>query len=132
MPKKDTTSAVLGMLSTVGAQTRAAEVAAVSASGEQLTPSSTPAPEPEPAVVSRAVETQAPASVSSLPPVRTKSPAADAPRTVRLSPSAAQQLREAWLEAKRDDVLLTAQDFASSLVEDALHRRRRTRTAASR
>ena len=38
---------------------------------------------------------------------------------------------DAWLEAKRDDVLLTAQDFASDLVEEMLKvRRRRTRAAS--
>jgi hypothetical protein len=40
-------------------------------------------------------------------------------------------LRDAWLEAKRDDVLLTAQDFASDLVDEALARRRRARMSAS-
>ena len=69
-----------------------------------------------------------PASVSALPtpPPSTTTAANDAPRTLRLRPETAQKLRAAWLEAKRDDVLLTAQDFASNLVEDALRRRRRT------
>lgn len=126
MPKKDTANAVLGMLSTAGAQTRAAEAAAATTSDEK------PEPAPELTTASRVVDVQPTASVSSLPPARAKSTAADAPRTVRLSQAAAQQLREAWLEAKRDDVLLTAQDFASALVEDALNRRRRSRAASSR
>ncbi|MGE2817930.1 hypothetical protein ACQI5H_22715 [Mycobacterium heidelbergense] len=49
----------------------------------------------------------------------------EAPRTLRLRPATAQRVRQAWLEAKRDDVLLTAQDFVSDLVEEALTRRRR-------
>ena len=54
-----------------------------------------------------------------------------APRTLRLRPATAAGLRAAWLEAKRDDVLLTAQDFASDLVEDALARHRRRRAVSS-
>jgi hypothetical protein len=54
-----------------------------------------------------------------------------APRTLRLRPDTASRLRAAWLEAKRDDVLLTAQDFASELVDDALVRHRRRRAASS-
>ena len=61
-----------------------------------------------------------------------KSVADEAPRTLRLRKDTAQQLREAWLEAKRDDVQLTAQDFASNLVDEALSRRRRQRSASSR
>lgn len=131
MPKKDTTSAVVGMLSSVGARTRASEAAVESPPSAPSTTAPTPAPEPVPTAVGIRTEEQ-PASVSSLPPARVTSSAAQAPRTIRLSPSAAQQLRDAWLEAKRDDVLLTAQDFASSLVEEALHRRRPARSTASR
>ncbi len=36
-------------------------------------------------------------------------------------------MREAWLVAKREDVLLTAQDFASDLIEEALGARTRSR-----
>jgi len=111
MLKKDTAAAVLGMLSTAGAQTR-------------LTPE--PA---EPAAAPRAVTVteDAPASVSALPtpPRPTIAAAAEAPRTLRLRPTTAHRIRQAWLEAKRDDVLLTAQDFASDLVDEALARRRR-------
>ena len=51
---------------------------------------------------------------------------------MRLRVETAHQLRAAWLEAKRDDVLLTAQDFASDLVDEALatRSRRRTRNAS--
>jgi hypothetical protein len=51
---------------------------------------------------------------------------------MRLRPETANALREAWLEAKRDDVLLTAQDFASHLVDEALARRKRQRSSATR
>lgn len=114
MPKKDTAAAVLGMLSTAGAQTR-------------LTPE--PAEPAAQAAAPRAVTVteDAPASVSALPtpPRPTVATAAEAPRTLRLRPTTAHRLRQAWLEAKRDDVLLTAQDFASDLVDEALARRRR-------
>lgn len=114
MPKKDTAAAVLGMLSTAGAQTR-------------LTPE--PADPAAKATAPRAVTVteDAPASVSVLPaaPRPTVATAAEAPRTLRLRPTTAHRLRQAWLEAKRDDVLLTAQDFASDLVDEALARRRR-------
>jgi hypothetical protein len=124
MPKKDTAAAVLGMLSTVGAQTRLAE------------------PEPAPAVESAAAQSadatvtvtkQPQASVSPLhtSPQSISAPASSAPRTLRLRKSTAARLREAWLEAKRDDVLLTAQDFASDLVEDALRRRERRMSAST-
>lgn len=114
MPKKDTASAVLGMLSTAGAQTRR--------------PLEDPAPAtetmPRPTVT---VTEDVPASVSALPtgPRATIAAAPEAPRTLRLRSTTALRLREAWLEAKRDDVLLTAQDFASDLVDEALRRRRR-------
>jgi hypothetical protein len=111
------------MLSTVGAQTRAADPI------EPLPPvAAQPVLPAEPSAESRQS-----ATVRTLPaqaPV--KSIADEAPRTLRLRKDTAQQLREAWLEAKRDDVLLTAQDFASNLVDEALSRRRRQRPASSR
>lgn len=115
MPKKDTAAAVLGMLSTAGAQTRkAADGVGDSELGS-----------PPPAVT---VTESSPMPVSALPPVRRPSAAAEvkAPRTLRLRSSTAERLRQAWLHAKRDDVLLTAQDFASDLMDDALARRRRS------
>jgi len=129
MPKKDTAAAVLGMLSSAGAETRASvrepEVPAPSAP-------STPEPESTPAAAAAPVEPAAPtASVSSLPAARRGKAEEAAPRTLRLRPDTAAQLRAAWLEAKRDDVLLTAQDFASNLVDDALARHNRRRAAAS-
>jgi hypothetical protein len=122
MPKKDTAAAVIGMLSTAGAQTR-------------RTPESTPPVEEARAAVAPATVTvtqDAPASVSALPtPAHpTAATASQAPRTLRLRPVTAHRLRQAWLEAKRDDVLLTAQDFASDLVDEALLARRRRRPAA--
>jgi hypothetical protein len=130
MPKKDTASAVLGMLSVAGAQTR------------PTVPEPPAAPAPEPFApesdVSSATETPpaeaaTSASVSTLPTNGKRPAAADdaAPRTLRLRPGTAAGLRAAWLEAKRDDVLLTAQDFASDLVEDALARHRRRRAVNS-
>jgi hypothetical protein len=71
------------------------------------------------------------ASVSRLPSRAPKSPVDNSKRTVRLRSTTAVELRNAWLEAKRDDVLLTVQDFASDLVDDALARRRRRRTTAT-
>ena len=129
MPKKDTATAVLGMLSTAGAQTRPTLP-------EPPTPEVTPptAPEPDVAVAEAAVAPEPPAaSVSTLPSSAKRRGAADdaAPRTLRLRPDTAARLRAAWLEAKRDDVLLTAQDFASDLVEDALARPRRRRAVSS-
>jgi hypothetical protein len=116
MPKKDTAAAVIGMLSTAGAQTR--QTAGGTEPGEQVS-----------AAPSVTVTEDAPASVTTLPtPALPAAPAAEAPRTLRLLPATAQRLRQAWLEAKRDDVLLTAQDFASELVDEALARRRRSRT----
>jgi hypothetical protein len=119
MPKKDTAAAVAAMLSTAGAQTRRIP--------ERIEP---PAPAPiAPAAASVTVTEPAPATVTTLPPPATPGRAtiAEAPRTLRLQPTTAQRLRDAWLEAKRDDVLLTAQDFASALVDEALTRRGRSR-----
>ncbi|MBE1551900.1 hypothetical protein GGC64_005987 [Mycobacterium sp. OAS707] len=114
MPKKDTATAVLSMLSTAGAQTRRI--------GES--------PEPVEEIVDAPVVTvteQPQASVSPLysapQPLPAEAASSKAPRTLRLRPAAASRLRDAWLAAKRDDVLLTAQDFASDLVEEALARR---------
>jgi hypothetical protein len=135
MPKKDTASAVLGMLSTAGAQTRPSIAAphapepVVNAEPEVAPPPTAAAPEPAAATP----EPAGAASVSRLPGARPQQgPAEDAaPRTLRLRPETASRLRAAWLEAKRDDVLLTAQDFASELVEEALVRHRRRRAASS-
>jgi hypothetical protein len=129
MPKKDTESAVLGMLSSVGEQTRRPSAPAAPRVAE---PRST-------APVERSVGNEPPASrgeepeasISQLPPRAPDRKGDDVKRTVRLRGPAAVELRNAWLEAKRDDVLLTIQDFASDLVEDALARRRRRRSTAS-
>lgn len=127
MPKKDVAAAVLGMLSTAGAETRAAtpEVSETSAPAA--------APEPTPAArVDPVVDTRPTASVRHLPPAPAATTPDAAPRTLRLQPATAAELRAAWLEAKRDDVLLTAQDFASALVGEALAARRRRRTTGAR
>ncbi|WP_428338848.1 hypothetical protein [Mycobacterium sp.] len=119
MPKKDTAAAVAAMLSTAGAQTRRIP--------ERIEPTA-PAPA-APAITAVTVTEPAPATITTLPPPVAPAPApiAEAPRTLRLQPTTAQRLRDAWLEAKRDDVLLTAQDFASALVDEALSRRGRSR-----
>jgi hypothetical protein len=44
-----------------------------------------------------------------------------APRTIRLSQNMANQLREAWIEARRSgDVLLSYQDFADDIIDQGL------------
>jgi hypothetical protein len=138
MPKKDAATAVLGMLTNVGAQTRPTPTGATSDPGETIPAAAAPverAPAPPaapaPPTVETLVDTRPTATVSAFPsaPAATKD---DAPRTLRLRPATAQALRAAWLEAKRDDVLLTAQDFASSLVDEGLARRHRQRAASSR
>lgn len=121
MPKKDTHSAVLGMLSAAGEQTRVVTEEPASESRASTAKPTTPVAE-RPTDVSRPVTTL---SRPAAQPVA----AEPAPRTMRLREGAASGLRAAWLEAKRDDVLLTAQDFASDLVEEAL--RRRSRAARS-
>jgi hypothetical protein len=122
MPKKDTASAVRGMLSSAGAQTRRPLESSASTIEAVAAPTVT-------------VTEEARASVSALPTAAPPAPstvtAPEAPRTLRLRSSAAQRLRDAWLEAKRDDVLLTAQDFASDLVEEALRRRMRMSAGTS-
>lgn len=123
MPKKDVSSAVLGMLSTAGSQTRRPTMVADEPPEEPRTEAMV---SDQPATVE---DRQRP--VTQLPPVRTETAKEAAPRTLRLRPDTASRLREAWLQAKRDDVLLTAQDFASNLVDDALARRRRRAASTS-
>ena len=44
-----------------------------------------------------------------------------APRTIRLSQAMANQLREAWIDARRaGDVLLSYQDFADDIIDQGL------------
>ncbi len=131
MPKKDTASAVLGMLSTAGSQTRPV--------GEPSAPVAPQPPRPTapvPPTPTLTAETPEPvrASVSTLPAPRPEAEEKAAPRTQRLRPETAQALRSAWLHAKRDDVLLSSQDFASNLIEEALasRHRREQRSASAR
>lgn len=123
MPKKDTATAVLGMLSNVGAQTRPAptvEIPALPAAADEA-----------PAPTGQVADTRPSATVTTLPPAPTPH-GPPAPRTIRLRADSARELRAAWLVAKRDDVLLQSQDFASTLIEEALAaRRRKARTASS-
>src|SRR3954454_6819516 len=122
MPKKDTSAAVLSMLSSAGAQTRPGDDSA-----KQLTDTVT-APAVTVTEVAQATVSPLPTGPQAVP--TTETPPA-APRTLRLRSTAAQRLRDAWLDAKRDDVLLTAQDFASDLVEEALVRRQQLQDATS-
>jgi hypothetical protein len=130
MPKKDISDTVRGMLSSAGASTLLAERPTVDdlppAPVAEAAPAPEPEPEPEPEVVipepPRALHP--PAAPAPSPTARVLPPA---PRTLRLRASTADSLRAAWFEAKRDDVLLTAQDFASDLVEEALATRARRR-----
>jgi hypothetical protein len=135
MPKKDTSSAVLGMLSSAGAQTRRPTAAPTPPETPPVVraPESAAAPEPMARTVEPQPEPVPSGSVSALPSSRKSASTVEepAPRTLRLRADTATALRAAWLEAKRDDVLLTAQDFASSLMEDALARHHRRRTAAA-
>jgi hypothetical protein len=132
MPKKDTASAVLGMLSTTGAQTRP-PIAAPLPPEPAVSEASEVATQATPTSAAIETEPESSGSVSTLPAARQSQAHAEepAPRTLRLRPDTAAQLRAAWLEAKRDDVLLTAQDFASNLVDDALTRLRRRRVVGS-
>lgn len=139
MPKKDINQAVLGMLSSAGSATR--PVRAPRAEEEQPAPpivdevptaDSQPAPEPQPELESAEPvgQVEPPRALST--PRSQISHTAEVPRTLRLRPAAAQALREAWIEAKHDDVMLTAQDFASDLIEEMLKiRKRRESRAAS-
>jgi hypothetical protein len=124
MPK-DTSDVVLGMLSSAGSATRPAQQPRADENPPVAAPAAPARRRPPPAADAR----------DAMPPAPDAPPAAldagAAPRTMRLRPETAARLRAAWLEAKRNDVLLTAQDFASSLVEDALASRRRARRAAS-
>ena len=152
MPKKDVNNSILGMLSTVGSTTRPAREAgeAVTTPEEQSVPDA-PAAEAPAADAAPAASLEPPAAdiAAPEPPAAAehepeapkqqrqfgaagKAPTQPSvPRTLRLRPATANELRDAWLEAKREDVLLTAQDFASDLLEEMLKlRRRRTRAAS--
>jgi hypothetical protein len=75
---------------------------------------------------------RAPADAASTPSTRRTRPARsaakvdpqadNAPRTIRLSQPRANTLRDAWLQAKRDDLLLTYQDFADRVVDAGLNK----------
>jgi hypothetical protein len=127
---KNVSDVVMGMLSDAGSATRAPATIAPPAQAPTA-----PAPEPAPPapVAVREVPAVAAAPAAKTPdqPLAAAVDTGEAPRTLRLRPEAATRLRSAWLEAKRDDVLLTAQDFASDLVMEALVSRRRRRTPTS-
>lgn len=125
MPK-DTSDVVLGMLSSAGSATRSAQQPRADENPPVPAPA---APRRRPPPAADAGDAMLPALAPDAPPDVQDGGAA--PRTMRLRPETAARLRAAWLEAKRNDVLLTAQDFASRLVEDALASRRRGRRAAS-
>jgi hypothetical protein len=123
MPK-DTSSVVLGMLSDAGSRTRPA-LASVETPAPDPPPAGDPAPPPPTAPPA------APVTAAPKPEAHTQEPgeeAVAAPRTLRLRPDTAARLRTAWMTAKRNDVLLTAQDFASDLVDHVLKNQRKPRT----
>jgi hypothetical protein len=128
---KNVSDVVMGMLSDVGSATRAPAKIEPQA---QVPAAPRPESSPSPPVAVRDVPAAAAApavKAPDQPPPAVAVDAGEAPRTLRLRPEAATRLRSAWLEAKRDDVLLTAQDFASDLVMEALVSRRRRRTPTS-
>lgn len=151
MPKKDVNEAIRGMLSSAGNATRPVRTAPAEkeqpaaesvssplpeveererAADEALAEDSQQAPEPEPEPAEPLGQVESPRALRT---TRSRiSHTAEVPRTLRLRPAAAQALREAWIEAKHEDVMLTAQDFASELIEEMLKiRRRRENRAAS-
>ncbi len=111
MAKKDTAAAVLGMLSTTGASTRPTSPTEGAQGAEELDLPSAVA-EPAPALPGASAARR-----------RVAAPPPAVPRTLRLRASTAAALRDAWLDAKRDDVLLSHQDFASDLLDAALRHR---------
>jgi hypothetical protein len=124
------------MLSSTGAQTRPPRIQPPAqeeppAGEPNATTASVVIPPAEPTAVAPDPAEPAPATVSALPTKQRGTADDAAPRTLRLRSDTASRLRSAWLEAKRDDVLLTAQDFASDLIEDALLRHHRRRAASS-
>ena len=150
MAKKDAAETVLNMLSTTGASTRSTStpsshqlgdpaapqrsgIASAGQDAEQLVPaqkaetSAAAAPErPEPALPTVPAARPAHTPRRRAAAAEQETAARDVPRTLRLRASTAAALRDAWLEAKRDDVLLSHQDFASDLLDAALRRRRST------
>ncbi|MGD9697297.1 MAG: hypothetical protein AB7V42_16745 [Thermoleophilia bacterium] len=130
MARKDTAATVLGMLSTTGASTKPpaglAEPSAARAEqpAEPSADVEAAAGKPEPAVSTSATRPAAPRRRTA-PPPEPNVPAV--PRTLRLRASTAAALRDAWLDAKRNDVLLSHQDFASDLLDAALRQRAATR-----
>lgn len=141
MAKKDTAATVLGMLSTTGASTRpipddepaenaeaahqqpAATVDGLPVGDESATPTTGPrssgSPRRKAASPSAARRRRA-----ATPADGSAGAAGEVPRTLRLRASTAAALRDAWLAAKREDVLLSHQDFASDLLDAALTRSR--------
>lgn len=118
MARKDANAAVLGMLSTSGSQYRPRPDA-------PSAPEAAPAPEQAPATAptdpqrdesnDRGRRARRAAGGAT-----TTTETARAPRTIRLSQQMADRLRDAWLAAKKDDVLLTLQDFADDILDQGL------------
>jgi hypothetical protein len=132
---KNVSDVVMGMLSDAGSATRVPPPSAAPYVAPQAEPPTPAPPDPTPQstpALRDALPAAVPAAVSAERATATAVDTSEAPRTLRLRPEAATRLRASWLEAKRDDVLLTAQDFASDLVLEALvsRRRRRTQTPA--
>lgn len=131
MAKKDTAATVLGMLSTTGASTRppgGPDEPGPARDEPPINPSHTDGAgtDEAPAAAVPADAPRAPASRRRAAPTP-EPPAPTVPRTLRLRASTAAALRDAWLDAKREDVLLSHQDFASDLLDAALRRRTTSR-----
>src|SRR5512144_470281 len=124
--KKDTSETIRAMLGEQGTRYRpSAQSAAAQAPKEPVNRPEEPPPvttvtpaiasePPHPTTTTsrRARARQAPSQVPD------EQSGGNAPRTLRLSQPMANALREAWLLAKREDVLLTYQDFADRIVRD--------------
>lgn len=124
MVKKDTSSAVLSMLSERGASFRPSGTAPHALPGHDDPESSGPSAAEEadrlPVVAQQAPPATARRARKQAGAASAPDPAENAPRTLRLGQPMANALREAWLEAKREDVLLTYQDFADQVVRAGL------------
>jgi hypothetical protein len=139
MPRKNTRNTVLAMLSSAGAETRPTAPASPRRrrpTNDETDPADREQGLHQPADAGEMVTANEPSaqpSSGTMPTRRRARPAAGtsvdagtddqphAPRTLRLSQAVASQLRAAWLEARRaDDVLLTQQDHARSVISRGL------------
>ncbi len=124
MPKKDTSANVLGMLSTAGAQHRPAPVRQDEASPHHTAevvelPAQHPDPSPAApeASPSRPQPRREPPTRPAEPPAVEPEAEVNAPRTHRLDQRTANDLRAAWLAARRrGEVTISQQDYAGRII----------------